>query len=832
MIMKKLLSMLLVLALCIPCFGTNMFVSAASANVYMIVTNPGEDMNTQMNISFHANEGYTGCYVEYTKATDTSFASATKATGTQDTDDYQWFYNRHTTMSNTSARYTTKFIHYSVNLTNLTPNTKYIYRVCDGKGGYSDTYAFKTAGQDKFSIMWTSDTHLTNTETAKLNRFSATTDYLSTIADYEIGLHFSTGDVVASGERHTFWQSAYNDPSIKKYTFAMTTGNHDVFDSMMSQDTTYSQYWKGAQYMRVTSNYPKNSYVQTSSRISGYLNADGYSQYIGSSSDTLFDPGTGSYAGKQITGAKEDVNGRTYWFIYNRVLFIIFDYYAMTAGAEKTTAFNWANKVIEANKGKYDYLISAQHIYLFDGASGTDSSKSVYDAYCDWANTANVDILLCGDNHIYFRTGSLINGQTNTDPEKGTYVLQAPAITNTGTYPLYTGPAGVAINRYSNTSYMGGAIMNFDERGLTLEVAVSPDGNASSYKIFETVTIPKKLRYNDINTGIYTTKAKLNVKETFDDSATTLTTVPSGTVIEVNAANGVWGRVRYNGYTGWINLAGYTASYTTSDVTKPEMFEISNVNVGYASAHLVNAYTPTYGSTIANGGWLFSGNVTITGVKDSTGAYKVTTQDTSSNAKNTTAIPANGCVLLINKSYGQYSDLMSKLAVGKYFTLDSGKITIYTANPGEANVTPTIPGTEPEEPTELVKAEGSDFVVGDYLENVPALTTAAGLKAGFTNKDLRVTDAKGNAVADDGIIATGYTISCYVNDKMEDSITVVIVNDVDGDGIVAAADYIVVGLSLKNLTSIDGAYKQAADSDADGSVSTADYISLKAVLKK
>lgn len=827
--MKKLLVLLLVIALCIPCFGSvQLFASAASSNVYMIVTNPGEDMNTQMNISFHANEGYTGCYVEYTKASDTSFASATKATGTQDADDYQWFYNRHTTTSNSSAVYTTKFIHYSVNLTNLTPNTKYIYRVCDGKGAYSNTYSFKTAGQDKFSIMWTSDVHITSNETAKSTRFENTVSYLESIADYEIGLHYNSGDVVNSGERHTFWQTLYNNSSMKKYPWAFTTGNHDVYDSMMGSDPNYTQYWKGAEYMRVTNNFPKNSYVQTSSRISGYLNSDGYSQYIGSSSSQLFDPGTGTYAGKQITGAKEDLNGRTYWFIYNRVLFIVFDYYAMTATAEKTTAFNWANSVIEANKGKYDYLIASEHLNLFNGADG---ANRYYNDYKAWLDAANVDIFLCGDNHIYFRTDSIVNGAKNTDPEKGTYILQASAITNTGDRSLYTGSVGVGLNRYANANFMGGAILNFDERGLTLEVAVSPDGVASNYYIYETVTLPKKLRYNDISTGIYTTKSALNVKETYDDTSATLTSIPSGTVIEVNAANGVWGRVRYNGYTGWINLAGYTASYTTTDVTAPEMFEISNVNVGYASAHMVDAYTPAYGATIANGGWLFSGNVTITGVKDSTGAYKVTEQNTDGNAKNTTAIPANGCVLLINKSYADYSALMSKLAVGKYFTLDSGKIAIYTANPGEANVTPTIPGTEPEEPTELIPAGGSEYKMNDYLENVPLLTTAKGLKEGFTNSDLRVFDAKGNTVADDAYIATGFVISCFVDGKQVDTITVVIANDIDGDGAVASSDYIMLGLSLKSLVTLEGAYKQAADSDGDKSITSADYLTMNAILK-
>ncbi len=696
--MKKLLALLLVMALCIPCFGSIQFVaSAATTHVYTIVTNPGENMNTQMNVSFHADPGYTGCYVEYTTANDTSFASAKKNYGTQDTDDYLWFYNRHTQKENTSSRYTTKFINYNVDLKDLSPNTDYIYRICDGQGGYSDTYNFKTAGQSKFSILWTSDMHLSANEPTKVNRFNATVQYLESIADYDIGLHFNTGDATASGERITFWQTMYNQPVFKKYTYAATVGNHDLYDSMMAGDELYTQYWKGGEYFRITANYPDNGFTQTSDRITGYLSGDGYSAHASKSSSQLFDPGTGSLAGKQITGAMEDLNGRTYWFIYNRVLFIVFDYYAQTGTNEINRAFAWANGVIEANKGKYDYLIASEHLNLLNGDSG---ANRYYNRYQAWLDSANVDVFLCGDNHIYFRSYPLVNGSKVTDPEKGTVMLQASAITNTTTYTSRSGTCGsTGAYHYSSANYLGGAVLNFDERGLTIESAVNSAGTASAadFKIVDTHTIPMKTRervYEDAKTGYYTASSALTLKEISDASSQTLATIPSGTVFTVDTVSGNYGRVSYGGFTGWVNLSGMTPTVEASGLAAPANFSASNVNVGYASSSTLSVYTPAYGATIANGNWTFAYNRTITAVRDSTGAYKVTAQNTTNDAKNTTAIPENGVVLLISESYPQYASLMSTFAVGKYFTLDTGKVCMYPATPGAAYTPPTLPGTK------------------------------------------------------------------------------------------------------------------------------------------
>ena len=172
--MKKLLAVLLTIAMFIPCLsGIGLMASAeVSEHVYMIITNPGVDMNTQMNIGWHADEGYTESFVEYTTADDTTFAKAVKVNGTYDAEAYKWFYDRVTLISPTSEKFTKIFLDYGVNLDGLTPDTDYIYRVGDGKGGYSETYSFKTAGQEEFSFLWLSDMHLTSEETeTELNKF-------------------------------------------------------------------------------------------------------------------------------------------------------------------------------------------------------------------------------------------------------------------------------------------------------------------------------------------------------------------------------------------------------------------------------------------------------------------------------------------------------------------------------------------------------------------------------------------------------------------------------------------------------------------------------------
>ncbi len=832
--MKKILIFVLALALCLPCFSSMDFdTEAATASVYTIVTNPGENSRTQMNISWHADYTCTGCYVEYTTASDTAFALSKTTAGTYNSSDYLWFYNRN--YGKNGAGYnTTKFLNYGANLTGLTPNTNYIYRIADGNGGFSETYAFKTAGAENFSIMWTSDMHITTNsyEPSKVPRFNATTEYLEKIAGYEIGLHYNAGDATNCGDRLGFWQTLYDTPVFKKYAYASTVGNHDLFDSMMDDDANYTQYWKTGKYFGIVNNYPKNAYTSTSSLISGWLSSDGYSSYASKSAEELISVSSGTHSGKQITGAVEDLNGRHYWFNYGGVLFIVFDYYSMTYTADADKAFEWATGVIDANYGKYDYLVVSEHIYLFTAGSCTNKN---YSKYRDFLDANNVDFFLCGDEHAYFRTGAVYNGSNTTTANKGTVILQAPAITCTDSITTLTGSVGLGKKRYSKAGYMGGCVFDVTPDKITLKVAVSPDGTASGYYTLETVSYTKKSRYREpdsntvVETGLYTAQTALTVYETYSSSAQALTTIPAGTVIQVNSAKNEWGRVRYNGYTGWVNLTDYTVGYATSDVTAPQAFAGTAYNVGLVDGDTMNIYTPEYGSTIANGGWSFAYNSTVTAVRDSTGAYKVTAQNTASGvAKSDTAIPTNGCVLLLDEEDPNYDSIISTLTVGNYFTVDKNKLCVYTATPGEANKTYYLPGTEPATKELVVKSDSEYKDDGTYLSGVKPTTSVGDVIAAFDNEDVRVTDASGNSVDANSGIGTGCVISLYVDGAVVDSTVVIITGDTNGDGGLTASDYIQISAHVSGNITLEDAFSKSADANADSSISPSDIAMLMA----
>lgn len=830
--MKKALAILLVLAMFIPCFGAVSLPTSAtaSAHVYTIVTNPAENSRNQMNISWHADYTYTNCFVEYTTAGDTAFANAKTCAGTYDDDDYLWFYNRN--YGKTGSGYnTTKFLNYGATLTGLTPGTKYIYRINDGEGAYSDTYAFMTAGADNFSILWTSDMHITSYESDKVPRFNATINYLESIAGYDIGLHFNTGDATNCGDRYGFWQTLYGTPVFKKYAYASTVGNHDLYDSMMDDDSNYTQYWKTGKYFGVVNNYPKNSYTSPSSLIEGYLSDDGYSSYASQSADKLIPVTSGALAGKSITGAVEDLNGRHYWFNYGGVLFIVFDYFSMTYNADAEKAFAWAKGVIDANYGKYDYLVASEHLYLYSAGSCTDKKYSKYKAFLD---ENNVDFFLCGDEHAYVRTGPIYNGSTTSTANKGTVVLQAPAITNTDTITSLSGSTGKIKKRYSKAGYMGACVFDVTPTTLKLKVAISSNGTASGYTTLETVTYNKKDRYREpdsttyIETGIYTAKTGLTVHETSASSGQVLATIPAGTAFEVNAAKDAWGRVRYNGFTGWVNLTDYTVDYATGAVTAPELFGATAFNKSFADGDTMVVYTPSYGATISNNSWSFTYNRTITAVRDATGAYKVTAQNLDNVAKSNTAIPANGCIILLEETYANYDSIISTLTVGKYITLDQNKACVYTANPGEANVKPVIPGQKEEG---LLPKENEGITLGDYVGGSITDITVDAFESKFDNADLRIFNPKGEQVTGTVRVGTGFKVICYHTDgSIIESKEIVVTGDIDSDGMVSSSDCLIMKTVLKSTIVITGPYSIAADYNEDGGVDTTDYAYYKTSL--
>ena len=118
--MKKLkvfLSLFITLLLFFVSF-VSVDVIASENNAYLITTNPAENSNIAMNISWHCDVD-TEKYVEYTVATDTEFTNSKKQVGVPE---LETIYNSSVGGNSTSYRFRAQ-------LYGLTEDTQYIYRI-------------------------------------------------------------------------------------------------------------------------------------------------------------------------------------------------------------------------------------------------------------------------------------------------------------------------------------------------------------------------------------------------------------------------------------------------------------------------------------------------------------------------------------------------------------------------------------------------------------------------------------------------------------------------------------------------------------------------------
>lgn len=143
--MKKFLGVLLTLCICLSICAPvldGIEASAVSANIDMISTNPAENCSTAMNINFHTPLSYTGCYVQYTTADDTSWAKAKTQSGSYTsygTGSNNPFYGKSAKDdAGNNITQSITFLDYNVTLSGLTPDTNYMYRIYDGSATGTD----------------------------------------------------------------------------------------------------------------------------------------------------------------------------------------------------------------------------------------------------------------------------------------------------------------------------------------------------------------------------------------------------------------------------------------------------------------------------------------------------------------------------------------------------------------------------------------------------------------------------------------------------------------------------------------------------------------------
>lgn len=115
----------------------------------------------------------------------------------------------------------------------------------------------------------------------------------------------------------------------------------------------------------------------------------------------------------------------------------------------------------------------------------------------------------------------------------------------------------------------------------------------------------------------------------------------------------------------------------------------------------------------------------------------------------------------------------------------------------------------------------------NLIRNVTPETTVQTLLSQFENKDLKVLDKDGNALGAAALAGTGMTVNLYSGESLIDSVTIVVMGDLDGNGVVDTTDYMRLRLTCLAKYVLDDAAKNAADMDGNGAVNATDYTKIK-----
>ncbi len=135
-----------------------------------------------------------------------------------------------------------------------------------------------------------------------------------------------------------------------------------------------------------------------------------------------------------------------------------------------------------------------------------------------------------------------------------------------------------------------------------------------------------------------------------------------------------------------------------------------------------------------------------------------------------------------------------------------------------------------EKPKKLELIEDSDYRISDsgFLNKVLAETTVSEIKAQFTNDNIKIYDPNGNEVTDENAcVGTGWSIKLIDGETELDSIEVIVIGDINGDGTLGASDYFYLKSYCLGQYQLNDAYLAAAHITGSDDVGASDYFYLK-----
>lgn len=330
-------------------------------DINMVTSGPGEDASTSVVISWHAKGE--NSILEYKKADDAEYTSV-QVSGTKT--DANW-----ADLDDSSKYFRCKKV-----LTGLTPNSSYEYRIKNSDGSYTSYVAhFKTAAVDTttFQFMWMSDLHTGKYGNNYIKRLEELIDFAEKKDGVDLEFVLFSGDMVNKGQIYRQWNNWSDSKLLNDMEYAFVAGNHDYYPYGSKSRTTNA-------YFKDVAAYPANN-----------------------------DPEGDAF-----------VLDSNYWFIWNRVMFVCIDNFTSEGSETKTKSGStlaaqqaWFKAVVDANSGRYDYLIFCQHLPFFkDENEDKNPVPCTYGYYSDWNKIFDeykVDYALSSDEHAYVRTRPLKN---------------------------------------------------------------------------------------------------------------------------------------------------------------------------------------------------------------------------------------------------------------------------------------------------------------------------------------------------------------------------------------------------------------------------------------
>jgi hypothetical protein len=289
-------------------------------------------------------------------------------------------------------------------------------------------------------------------------------------------------------------------------------------------------------------------------------------------------------------------------------------------------------------------------------------------------------------------------------------------------------------------------------------------------------------------------------------------------------------------YTFRVNVSDH--NYETGHYnTHIYAFDESDNQTCYKLENLV-AIDDTQAPVITN---VFVSNITTQG-------YTVTCRVTDDDAVGLVAFPtwttANGQVDLdeddlINQQGTQDEDIYifcvniadHDMEYGEYNTCIYARDR--AGNISEIPLNPVVIQAPVIVPDKISLVEASAYSMDETLVlDVKSRTTVQSLLKEFEYEDLQVKDQKGQLLGETARVGTGCTVELYDGDALVDAVQLVILGDLDSNGIIDTTDYMRIKSAILGALTLDEAQRRAADVDGNGVVDITDYMRIKSHILK